>query len=117
MKADVVFHVDWDEEKRLVMALNNIANLLKEVSHEDSRICLVANGASVPLFRRGPAAPAYAFQIDTLAKKGVRFLVCGNSLRNFNIPPEDILENCEVVRAGIVELVRMQAEGFAYIKP
>ena len=116
MKAKVVFHVDWDEEKRLVMALNNMTNLLKEVSVEDSEICLVANGASVALFRRNPA-PAYASQMDDLSGKGVRFLVCGNSLRNFGIPSEDLLDPCEIVKAGIVELVRLQAEGFAYIKP
>ena len=116
MKAKVVFHVDWDEQKRLVMGLNNIANLLKEVSVEDSEIRLVANGASVTLFRRQPE-PVYAAQIEDLGRKGVRFLVCGNSLRNFHIPQEDLLDPCEIVKAGIVELVRLQGEGFAYIKP
>lgn len=116
MKAKVVFHVDWDEEKRLVMALNNMANLLKEVSVEESEICLVANGVSVKLFRRDPA-PAYALQMEELSRKGVRFLVCSNSLKNFDIPLETLLDPCETVKAGIVELVRLQAEGFAYVKP
>ncbi len=116
MKAKVVFHVDWDEERRLVMALNNMANLLKEVPAEESDIRLVANGASVTLFRRHPA-PVYAAQLEDLGRKGARFLVCGNSLRNFDISQEDLLDSCEMVKAGIVELVRLQAEGFAYIKP
>ena len=82
MKAKVVFHVDWDEEKRLVMALNNMANLLKEVSVEDSEICLVANGASVALFRLNPA-PAYASQMDDLSRKGVRFLGLGPNFAHY----------------------------------
>ena len=116
MNVKVVFHVDWDEEKRLVMALNNMTNLLKEIPAENSHIRLVANGASMPLFRRSPA-PAYASQMEDLARKGVRFLICGNSLRNFDLSPEALLEPCEVVKAGIVELVRLQAEGFGYVKP
>ncbi len=116
MKAKVVFHVDWDEEKRLVMALNNMANLLKEVPAEECDIRLVANGASVLLFRRLPA-PVYAAQLEELGRKGVRFLVCSNSLRNSGILPEDLLGPCEMVKAGIVELVRLQAEGFSYVKP
>ena len=30
---------------------------------------------------------------------------------------EDLLETCTVVAAGMVELVRLQDAGFAYVKP
>ena len=116
MEAKVVFHLDLNDEKRLVMALNNMANLLKEISVDESRVYLVANGASVNLFRRNPA-PAYALQMEDLAVKGVHFLLCSNSLKNFDIPREALPDFCEIVKAGIVELVRLQAEGFGYVKP
>jgi len=56
-------------------------------------------------------------KIFDLAKKGVRFLVCNNSLLKSNIDPAELLPVIEVVPAGIVELVRLQHEGFAYVKP
>ena len=116
MKVKVVFHIGMEEELRLNMALNNMANLLKEIHQEDSEICLVANGHGVKLFQKDYLSD-YANKIDELSKAGVRFLVCSNSLAKFDIDKEELLESCEVLPVGILELVRLQQEGFAYIKP
>ncbi len=112
----VVFHLDVDEEKRLVMALNNMDNLLEEVSETEAAICLVANGSAVRLFARERAA-AYSLRVAELARKGVRFLMCNNSLTNLNLAPGDLLNDCEIIKAGIMELIQRQADGYAYIKP
>ncbi len=116
MKAKVVFHIDWEKEENLIMALNNISNLLKAVPSEEASVCLLANGAAAKLFRRERAFQ-YAPDIQSLSKKGVRFLVCSNSLNNFGISQEELVESCDIIPAGIVELIRLQAEGYAYIKP
>ncbi len=116
MKSKVVFHVDWEKEERLIMALNNMKNLLKAVPSEEVSACLLANGAAVKLFQRERAFQ-YAPDIQSLSQKGVRFLVCSNSLNNFGISPEDLVEPCETIEAGIVELIQLQAEGYAYVKP
>ena len=116
MKTKVVFHLDWDEEKRLVMALNNITNLLKEIPATEAAICLVANGSAVRLFHREHAI-AYGSRVEDLSAKGVRFLMCNNSLTNMNIDPVQLLNGCEVIKAGIVALIEFQADGYAYIKP
>jgi len=116
MRTKVVFHLDWDEEERLVMALNNIGNLLKEVPSTKAAICLVANGSAVRLFQREHAA-ALGMRVEELSGKGVRFLMCSNSLKNLNLDPGVMLNGCEVIKAGIVELISLQADGYAYIKP
>ena len=116
MRTKVVFHLDWDEEKRLVMALNNITNLLKEVPSTEAAICLLANGSAVGLFQRDKTA-SYGLRVEELFGKGVRFLMCNNSLKNLNLDPGEMLPGCEVVKAGIVALIELQADGYAYIKP
>ncbi len=116
MKSKVIFHVDWEKEERLIMAFNNLKNLLKAVPVEDVSACLLANGAAAKLFQRERAFQ-YTSDIQSLSQKGVRFLVCSNSLNNFGIKQEDLVEPCETIEAGIVELIRLQAEGYAYIKP
>ena len=116
MKAEVVFHIDREREDNLIMALNNITNLLREIPTEKTSIYLVANGAAAKLFRR-ESALQYASDLQSLSKKGVHFLVCRNSLNNFGISLEDLVEPCEVIPAGIVELIRLQTNGYAYIKP
>ena len=116
MKIKVVFHLNWDEEKRLVMALNNITNLLKEIPTTEADICLVANGSAVRLFHREHAA-SYGSRVEELFGKDVRFLMCNNALTNLNIDPGELLGGCEVIKAGIVELIALQGDGYAYIKP
>ncbi len=116
MNAKVVFHLDWDEEPRLIMALNNIENLLKDNAVENATVYLVANGVSVKLLRQERAAE-YAGRIKKLADTGVKFYVCNNSLRNLEIKPEELVDGCQVIPAGITELIRLQDEGCAYVKP
>lgn len=98
------------------MALNNIANLLKQIPPEEASICLLTNGAAVKLFRR-KSALQYVSDIHNLSQKGVRFLVCSNSLNNFGISEEELVEPCERIETGIIELIHLQDEGYAYIKP
>ena len=116
MKTKVVFHIDWDNEDALIMALNNIENLLKEVPAEESVIYLVANGVAVKLFQCERVTP-YTSRIEKLSDVGVRFLVCNNSLLNLGIERDELMKSCKIVPAGILELIRLQAEGCAYIKP
>jgi intracellular sulfur oxidation DsrE/DsrF family protein len=116
MKIKIIFHVNRYDEETLLIALNNMENLLKDVHNEDAAVHLVANGTAVRLFRH-ECAGQYASRIENLCGKGVHFSVCNNSLNSLDIPPEDLLECCHVVPAGILEIIRLQAEGCAYVKP
>ncbi|MBI4965166.1 MAG: DsrE family protein [Desulfomonile tiedjei] len=116
MTAKVVFHIDWDQEDGLLMALNNIRNLLKEVPEEDASIFIVANGSAVNLFLKDRAVH-YVSTIEELHKAGARFLMCRNSITNLGLTMEDLIKPCERVPAGIVELIRLQQDGYAYVKP
>ena len=116
MPCSVVFHLDWNDQDRMVLALNNISNLLKDPFGEDASIRLLANGQAVRLFERSSALSTAARVLE-LQKKGVRFLLCNNSLTGLGVKQDDLIEGCEVVPAGIVELIRLQQQGFAYVKP
>ncbi|BCO08034.1 hypothetical protein GF1_04100 [Desulfolithobacter dissulfuricans] len=116
MKTKVVFHVNRDDEETLLMALNNMENLLKNIPADEAAVYLVANGVAVRLFRRGSAAQ-YASRVESLSGDGVQFSVCNNSLNSLGIKHEELLDSCKVVPAGIVEIIRLQAEGCAYVKP
>jgi intracellular sulfur oxidation DsrE/DsrF family protein len=48
---------------------------------------------------------------------GVRIQVCERALQLFNIPVEELFEGCEIIAAGVVSLIELQHDGFAYIKP
>ena len=116
IKCKVVFHLDWDEEARLVLALENIKNLFKEVPPQQCQVNVVANGKAVTLFRKDKVGKR-ASDMSELHKSGVRFKMCRNTLAKNKIEKADLFEVCEIVPAGILELINLQQEGFAYVKP
>jgi len=116
MVAKVVFHIGWDQEDSLLMALNNVRNLLKEVPEEEASIFFVANGSAVNLFRKDRATH-YVSTIEELHKAGARFLMCRHSITNLGLTMEELVKPCERVPAGIVELIRLQQDGYAYVRP
>ncbi|MGB6068314.1 MAG: DsrE family protein [Desulfomonilaceae bacterium] len=115
-KLKVVFHLDSDQEARLVLALANIKNLFKEVPPQQCRVNIVANGKAVTLFRKDKVGER-ASEIKELHKLGVSFKMCRNALAKSKIDKADLSEVCEIVPAGILELINLQQQGFAYIKP
>jgi uncharacterized protein len=116
IKCKVVFHLDWDQPERLVLALENIKNLFKEVPPQQCQVSVVANGKAVNLFRKDKAGERGSGMTE-LHKLGVRFKMCRNALAKNKIEKADLLEVCEIVPAGILELINLQQEGFAYVKP
>lgn len=116
MEVKAVFHIDWDQEENLVMAITNITNLLKIVPTGEASICVLANGPAVKLFQHEKAS-GYVSDIQGLSDRGVHFRLCNNALNHFGIAGEKLIGPCEIVPAGIMELIRLQAEGYAYIKP
>ncbi len=115
-KRKVVFHLDWDQEERLFMALENTKNLFKEIPSQQCNVQMVANGKAVNLFRKDRAVK-YASEMDELHKLGVRFKACRNAMAKNKVEKADLLAICDVVPAGILELINLQRESFAYIKP
>ena len=115
MNYDLVVHVDLNDAGILGLALNNIANYCAALPDEKFRVRMVVNGPAVQLFRR--ATCPHAERISELSAKGITFALCANALRSFSVASEELLPSCEIIPAGIVELIRLQREGFAYIKP
>ncbi len=114
MNYDAVFHIDSFDGALLNFILNNITNFYNALPDEAFRVVLVANGPAVRLFeRRAPAAERLA----GLMAKGLSVRLCRNALTAFSVDEGSLQEGLDIVPAGIAELVRLQKEGFAYIKP
>ena len=115
MNYDLCLHIDSNEPASLKLVLKNAANYNKGLPGQRFQLVVVANGPAVTHFTRkneefrAVAAP--------LQDQGLRILLCANALADNNISHDDIWPGCDVVPAGLVEVVRLQREGFAYIKP
>lgn len=110
-----IFHIDEPAKGRADQVLTNITNLLNDMGDSNIEVEFLANGGGVRALVEGPES--LADQIDALAKRGVRFVACQNSLDHLNISRAELLDLVEVVPAGVSELVKKQTEGWAYIRP
>ena len=111
----VVFHIDEGTISRANMVLHNIQNLIDDLGQGEVEVALVANGEGVKALLRAPNV--HKRQVSKLAKQGVQFLACANSMRFLGLKEKDMLEPIQVVPAGVSELTKKQAEGWAYIRP
>ena len=98
------------------LALNNVVNLLNAIPEEDYKLIVLFNGPAVKLVT-SPAVTGFHRRIKDLRIKDVRFQVCKNAMVRFDITENQIIEECEIIPAGIVTLIDLQKDSFAYIKP
>ena len=115
MYYDLVIHVDDNDPARLGLALSNVANYRTGLPGEEFRIVLVANGPAVQLFTA--EHKELAETASKLMAEGLSIRLCNNALTKFQVPAESLWPGCVVVPAGVVEIVKLQREGFAYLRP
>ncbi len=107
----VVVHVPDGE--RVGRALKNTRNLLDDFAG-DVEVVLIFNGSAVDAV---VPANAHADFIWELMTRGVRVAACARALRNHRLNPGDLMEGVESVPGGVTEVVRLQGEGYAYLRP
>ena len=98
--------------------MRNISNHL-DATGGDVEIRVVSFARGVSLFVMAKTDADLAKQIDGLRARGVRFLICRNTLRGMKLRPEDLYKvaDADVVPAGVAEIARLQGQGFVYIHP
>lgn len=114
MHYDTVFHFD-NEPGSLRITINNIVNVYKALENESFKTVLVVNGPGIQ--QLGRDNENFAGDIRKLKELGVSIRVCRNALNHFNLSEDWLCPECEIVPAGVVELIDLQRQGFAYIKP
>lgn len=109
----VIFHIDELSKWNLVIA--NVNNLLKAVADDQSTITvmIVANSEAV----KGYLEAERSQSLQALFDQNVCLSICHNSMVGFDISADQLPKFVTIVPAAVVELVKKQHEGFAYIKP
>jgi intracellular sulfur oxidation DsrE/DsrF family protein len=95
--------------------LDNIRHLQAELGPAGLEVELVAHSDGIAALLRRPDGRAAA--IEELAAQGVRFAACRTTMAGRGLTADDVLEVAQIVPSGVGELVRRQAEGWAYVHP
>ncbi|HRK31628.1 MAG TPA: DsrE family protein [Tepidisphaeraceae bacterium] len=92
----------------------NIENFRESVGAANSEVTVIAHGNGIGLVQTSNAAQAE--RIQKLMTQGVKFMACENTLKRKKISKEEIMPGVGFVDSGVAEVVRLQTDGWAYIK-
>lgn len=110
----VVFQVTADDPEQWAGLLGNIENLRRALGDDVEAVEVVVHGGGIGLVLRSDTA--LAGRMETLAKSGVRFVACENTMRSRNFTKADLLPFVGTVDSGVAEVVRRQKQGWQYIR-
>jgi len=118
----VAVHVDENDPQVMNMALNNVVNLTNyyESVGDTVEVELVAYGPGLNMFVEGKSPVADRISTMSLEMDNLSFAACGNTHRNMNAKAGKevpLMSEATVVPSGVVRLVELQENGFAYIRP
>lgn len=114
-KNKVVFQVSDADAQKWNLALNNARNVQDDLGGSDAvELEIVVYGPGIGMLKGdSPVAKRVA---DAL-KSGVKVVACENTMKAQKLVYADMLPAIGYVPAGVVELMKKQQEGYAYIRP
>ena len=133
----VVYQCDFADPKRVHLMLNTLNNAVKYYQKKmiPYEIDVVALGPCLQYFMKdfegtgfakkpylnygGPAGKGTTSRFKSLkllADDNIELYACQNTMEKKNVKPAQILDDVELTPAGIIKIIDLQSEGYAYIK-
>jgi intracellular sulfur oxidation DsrE/DsrF family protein len=113
-KAKVVFQVSDGDAVKWNLALNNAKNVQQELGEDKVSIEIVAYGPGIGMLK---ADAVTSNRVEEATKSGIQVVACENTMRGQKLTKADMNPAVGFVPAGVVELIKRQGEGWAYIRP
>jgi len=113
-KAKMVVQVSDSNPATWNLALNNIKNVQKDLGKDNVELELVAYGPGIGMLK---ADSEVANRIDDAVDSGVHVMACQNTMRGQKLTKEDMNAKIGYVPSGVVEILRRQQAGYAYLRP
>ena len=111
----VLFSIIKGDDKSIHHVLNSANNVLKYYGPENIQMRIIAYSDGIKAVLKKESA--FAKRIDALMQYEVEFYTCGNTMRTKKIKKTQLIDDVEIVSAGIVEIIERVQEGWIYIKP
>lgn len=110
----VIIQVSDADPKKWALALNNAANVQEDLGKSNVDVEIVAYGPGLGMLKLDSEAGE---GIKNAMDEGVKVMACENTMHKRKLSRADMLPDLGYVKAGVVELMAKQAEGYAYIRP
>lgn len=113
-KQKVIFQVSDADPKKWSLALYNAANVQEDLGKQNVSIEIVAYGPGIGMLK---ADAEIANRVLDAMANGVEVVACENTMINLHLARDDMISRIGFAKAGVVEIMKRQQEGYAYIKP
>jgi intracellular sulfur oxidation DsrE/DsrF family protein len=112
-REQAIFAVSDADPQKWSLTLGNIGNAIDGLGAGAAEIELVVYGPGIAMLKKDSPV---AERIAAAQKSGVRVVACQNSMRGFHLELADLAPGVAVVPSGVVELIRRQHAGYAYVR-
>jgi len=112
-REQAIFAVSDDDTKKWNLTLGNIGNAIEGIGAGAAEIELVVYGPGIAMLKKDSPV---ADKIAAAQAKGVRIVACQNSMRGYHLEQADLAPGVGTVPSGVVELIRRQHAGYAYVR-
>jgi uncharacterized protein len=113
-KQKLVIHMSDLDPAKWNLALNNAKNVQEELGADKVDIEIVAYGPGIGMLK---ADATTSNRVAEALKAGVAVVACENTMRAQKLVKDDMLAGISYAPSGVTEIMKKQAEGWAYIRP
>ena len=113
----LVIQVSTDDVRTQNIAMNNAVNLQKALGQDNIIIEIVAYGPGLSMMT--PKSPA-SKRVPSLAMQDITFSACGNTKAKMEEKSGKevmLVEGVQIVQAGVLRIMELQEQGYAYVRP
>lgn len=113
-KYRVVFQVSDNDPAKWNLALNNARNVQLDLGKDNVEIEIVAYGPGLNMLR---AESPVAGRVNGALDDNVAVVACDNTMHSMKLSDADLIGGISHVKAGVVQLMERQRQGWSYIRP
>ncbi|MGA7595531.1 MAG: DsrE family protein [Gallionella sp.] len=96
------------------LALNNANNAQQAFGAKKVAIEIVAYGPGIGMLKMDSIV---GNRVADAKKSGISIVACQNTMKHMNLTEADMLPNTSYVPSGVVEIIKKEQHGYAYIRP
>ncbi len=113
-KERVVIQVSDADTSKWNLALNNAKNIQQAYGAGKVDIEIVTYGPGIGMLK---SDSVIAKRIEEAKQTGIAIVACQNTMKGMKLTNDDMLPNTSYVPSGVVEIIKKEREGYAYIRP
>ena len=110
----VVIQVSDDSQKTWNQALNVVKNIQDAYGKDKVNVEVVAFGLGAGMLKMDSPL---ANRIDDTLASGAMVVMCENTMRGQKLTKDDMHPKIGYVKAGVIEIIEKQKQGWAVIRP